>query len=1383
MNASLIQSASLLQSYDNSHFQLTKNHPLADSLPWTKQYRPCGQGGDSVVVPLSFLSNDDESSGGFTESIRGQLLLHEWTKFRYGAFDEIGYSGDVEDSERKSEVFTGCYTNMKQAYLTTCTSARLPAISLNKSACSLAMIENQRDFLLDRIEQSSFSIMALPTVETDLVQYCNDSGHNIRPMTKQNVYCRKSVMDVVTSHPDFAGTSPPQTTSTSTSAPSAIQVKQGSLPAPEIRILKHPRQNHRYTPAYCFIIDESKLMRDDYKLLHVKQAVAQFIQMLELGTETHLTIFSGDAYSYSENHVLEDDDVKALLLGEIMRSNRKQNVKPVAVQGLSSILDNVIRALDSSSESFSWNVFLFADSIKDNTDDISDALKVFEATTYPISIFTFEAATATSAISDEWLKWYRIPHTRNLLILPHCKSSQGPCSLQTSSFILDYLTSSLNDQQVNPRFIQKVAQAVIPNGGGQSVTFSLESIEQSSIKGIYFFMSLPGSIQNAQSIKLIPPSGGTTCNGATFLGYNQVVNFIESETQNCTYHNGQWTLRLDSQVSPRVSHLLLNAYVELDSDEERLIITPTLGHADLTRPVPPNASPNLTPLFVSVQTPEGNPILDADVSVKMYYPNLLSSGTGFNFSKDMRLLDDGDFSSGADQTGNDGIYSAYLTGFSKTSASHIMTVQVTGKQSQTKILEAIYSPGAIFLDERMTEKCCGKAISPRDTRSLNFPVKFQSLHFGFKTLEGWTKVSQAPGTIGSITVTNETNASITVEFDSVAGDVLDPSVTIDSILPCCVPGNDTSESPTEYDCKATTPLTCGEFKRPPAQQNCTIDKKTLINSFVSTEEMSRVQGLFCRLRVANSQELSQVSNDIFEVNVASTISTMQQKEDDECESVSDGCLPIWVFWTLIGIVGGLVLVIILILMIWFACSRRQKKDKYKENERVPPTPTPRTKTSVKKDVSFSPENSRHRMDDSFSFNPKTHNNDKVERPNNVFHSPDRDEPKVVRELFINHAYIQDADGEVKIITDNGQILTKPKGPQEQNSMNNDMTTPTTTSFRRIGDPTIRTFQTSSPPPPRSPTVVAADNMQVFKPTPFPKADESKPQQPKQRLRNRQLQKQPHAQPRLQIVHANPMLRSDSEPQMSELRRSPSPQPLHSHSRQGSEDPAIVYATVSRARRIAPPSGNSQPYGTVRNPSTQPVAPAPLQVSSSPHYMTPQDSRHHLKSRNRGGIPNFSERVPSPPPPQVRPYPSDSESSIDHRVIMRPPKFMKPPPYPVGSQLVSSSSTNSNIGLQPFPIQQKSATPQPRSQPTGQRSPTSLAPPSQMQQQRQHQPITSPGVPPPVPPPRYTNAGQLPPLPLNRRSAVAMSSSDEDSDNWDDGEYNYEFDNTTGVSYA
>ena len=72
--------------YQNADIVVSDKHSLYNNEPFTQQSSGCGQPGDYIKLPYSFVTNYNSSFEDGTKQ-----LVKEWAKFKYGIFDEMGF--------------------------------------------------------------------------------------------------------------------------------------------------------------------------------------------------------------------------------------------------------------------------------------------------------------------------------------------------------------------------------------------------------------------------------------------------------------------------------------------------------------------------------------------------------------------------------------------------------------------------------------------------------------------------------------------------------------------------------------------------------------------------------------------------------------------------------------------------------------------------------------------------------------------------------------------------------------------------------------------------------------------------------------------------------------------------------------------------------------------------------------------------------------------------------------------------------------------------------------------------------------------------------------------------------------------------------------------
>lgn len=74
----------LPSSGESSDVTITAEHPIHRNAIWTEQTAGCGVQGKQIYA----------SYRAFSEPRAGRSFVQQWAKYRYGVFDEMGFSGD-----------------------------------------------------------------------------------------------------------------------------------------------------------------------------------------------------------------------------------------------------------------------------------------------------------------------------------------------------------------------------------------------------------------------------------------------------------------------------------------------------------------------------------------------------------------------------------------------------------------------------------------------------------------------------------------------------------------------------------------------------------------------------------------------------------------------------------------------------------------------------------------------------------------------------------------------------------------------------------------------------------------------------------------------------------------------------------------------------------------------------------------------------------------------------------------------------------------------------------------------------------------------------------------------------------------------------------------
>lgn len=167
------------------------------------QYGQCGESGLPINYPKTILSDP--------ASQPGRLLAHQWLLYRYGVFNEFGYTSDQSYPVFYSTPDGGARDNTT-IYITGC------GVSPNgpwQKGCHDPLSTNSYtgkpiDAKCDITPTGSgsnpeqpFSFMYAPVANVN-TKLCETKTHDRRAPNKHNILCNyQSPYDVILKHPDF----------------------------------------------------------------------------------------------------------------------------------------------------------------------------------------------------------------------------------------------------------------------------------------------------------------------------------------------------------------------------------------------------------------------------------------------------------------------------------------------------------------------------------------------------------------------------------------------------------------------------------------------------------------------------------------------------------------------------------------------------------------------------------------------------------------------------------------------------------------------------------------------------------------------------------------------------------------------------------------------------------------------------------------------------------------------------------------------------------------------------------------------------------------------------------------------------------------------------
>jgi hypothetical protein len=281
--------------YRAADILVTNKHPIYGEDPHTQQSGGCRQPGDFVALPHTFLTawnNTWETWGD-----PSKLFVKEWSKLRYGIFDEHGFIGDA--------MYPHYFYSNGIAMPTGSSDLMLGGVWINmmtgQTGCDPSQDAKCRFYPheknLGHVTCSLGNWHFLPNV----TKFC-DSEMAARPMapTKHNILCEgQSARQVIDAHDDFV-------------------VKHNHMPAggkntdPVFEVVRDPVQQ------YVLVIETSASMDNHNQWKWINKAAQKFIRY-DLPVNSNLAIVTFSNNSKVEHNMVQvhSDQLRARLADTI----------------------------------------------------------------------------------------------------------------------------------------------------------------------------------------------------------------------------------------------------------------------------------------------------------------------------------------------------------------------------------------------------------------------------------------------------------------------------------------------------------------------------------------------------------------------------------------------------------------------------------------------------------------------------------------------------------------------------------------------------------------------------------------------------------------------------------------------------------------------------------------------------------------------------------------------------------------------------------------------------------------------------------------------------------------------------------------------------------
>ncbi|XP_069970673.1 calcium-activated chloride channel regulator 4 isoform X3 [Penaeus vannamei] len=621
-------------AWDRANLRVGPLHSVFGQNPWTQQPRGCGELGDFMYFPESFLLENS------TLGSRGSVFVHEWAKYRWGVFEEYGHRADpIFPSATRS------YDGNETLRHTYCTDGEVAGNFFECDGDNLATC-----YFVPNAEETTgvtSSLLATPFLSS-VVNFCNSETHVADVPTKHNLLCEKrSTWEVIQSHPDITGTS---------SAPS-------TSPTFTVKQLKAQTTGNKLV----FLLDVTPPMGDGVDTWnYLRDSVKEFILVEATdGMQVGLVSFTNTATKVSDLVTLDTPSNRASLAGKVPNAptedTQNKNVaagitKAKEVLGGEGMVILVTENMKSHSEDLVaaaggtpvWPV-LYPHLI-----EVSYASYQSLADASGASVFLIENNVVDVGAGNIQSVDNRVALSRCLLDIQY--QTQGD-SLQ------EIVSSSCADNKCQ-------ISLEVPTNTNYQQTFHIE----------VYFTQFDGT---GLKITVRDPAG--TAIGKSFSQDTGIIY-----TGSAPQVGGTYTVDVSKKTSfmDVKSSLLATLQTESGGYDIKLWSSLDLQHLEYTS----NSAPTL---FAMVGDGDSH-VVDASVTA-----------TVTDSAQNTAVLVMRDDGTGADVTGNDGVYSAYLIGLSQTGSASVQ-VAANDNGGSAKLVTATRRAAPVDING---QSCCGSQIT------------------------------------------------------------------------------------------------------------------------------------------------------------------------------------------------------------------------------------------------------------------------------------------------------------------------------------------------------------------------------------------------------------------------------------------------------------------------------------------------------------------------------------------------------------------------------------------------------------------------------------------------------------------------------------------------
>ena len=304
------------QRLDTGHIVVTTSDTFHGYYPHTEQSGGCGHGGDVIRIPHTWLTTNNVTSR------EARTFVHLWAKYRYGIFDETGFSDD--------RLYPSFYRKDGNIFPTVTHNGVLTGVWLRNGLECNPDIPDHDDciFVPDSLRSSHVTCSLGNMMQLgETFRYCNNTESWLSP-TKHSIVCGgRSALDVIMSHSDFVSR-----------ASSQFHLSRENI-RPEIRIARQP------VTKYILALDTSAGMADNDHWTWVTKAAHKFIRH-DLPVNSHLAIMSfSDQVRVEHGLVQVDSDSVRTVLADTIPGRYHLNTKHTGDRCVSCVITTSLESV------------------------------------------------------------------------------------------------------------------------------------------------------------------------------------------------------------------------------------------------------------------------------------------------------------------------------------------------------------------------------------------------------------------------------------------------------------------------------------------------------------------------------------------------------------------------------------------------------------------------------------------------------------------------------------------------------------------------------------------------------------------------------------------------------------------------------------------------------------------------------------------------------------------------------------------------------------------------------------------------------------------------------------------------------------------------------